>query len=94
MTDVLDWMVSRARSGKMNRREFLGRTTALGVSTALASTLYSRAANAQAKKGGTIKAGLTGGETTNTLDPALAASPMPPMSPTWPCSSPPTGREW
>ena len=77
MSDMLDWMVSRARSGRMSRREFLGRSTALGISTALASTLYSRAAHAEPKKGGTIRAGLTGGESTNTLDPGLAASVLP-----------------
>ncbi|MCL4069169.1 ABC transporter substrate-binding protein [Pseudomonas sp. GX19020] len=77
MSEKLDWMVARARAGKMNRREFIGRTTAMGVSAALASALFTKAAQAEAKKGGTIRVGLAGGESTNTLDPALAASVVP-----------------
>ncbi|MCB5409058.1 ABC transporter substrate-binding protein [Pseudogemmobacter faecipullorum] len=77
MSEKLDWLVARAKAGKMNRREFIGRTTAMGVSAALASALYTKAAHAEPKKGGVIRAGLTGGESTNTLDPALAASVMP-----------------
>ena len=72
MTDQLDWMVSRARAGRMSRREFLGRSAALGLGTALASALYSGAALAQPKAGGLLRAGISGGESTNTLDPALA----------------------
>jgi peptide/nickel transport system substrate-binding protein len=26
----LDWMITQAKTGRMNRREFIGRTTALG----------------------------------------------------------------
>ncbi|NPD14639.1 ABC transporter substrate-binding protein [Xinfangfangia sp. D13-10-4-6] len=77
MTEKLDWMVARARQGKMTRREFVGRTTAMGVSAALASALYTKAAHAEVKKGGTMRVGLAGGESTNTLDPALAASVVP-----------------
>ena len=81
MTDKhnqLDWMVTQAAKGRMTRREFVGRTTALGVSAGLASALFGKAAAAQeAKKGGTIRAGISGGESTNSLDPALAASPVP-----------------
>ncbi|MBL9074847.1 ABC transporter substrate-binding protein [Tabrizicola sp.] len=81
MTDKhnqLDWMVAQARTGRMTRREFVGRTTALGVSAGLASALYGKAALAQeAKKGGKISAGLAGGQSTDSLDPALAASEVP-----------------
>lgn len=77
MTDQLDRFIAAARSGKMNRREFVGRTTALGLSAGLASALYGKAAQAQAKKGGLLRAGMQGGESTNSLDPALAASEVP-----------------
>jgi len=73
----LDHMIEDVRRGRMTRREFVGRTTALGVSAALAGALYTKAAHAEPKKGGTIRAGLAGGESTNTLDPALAASVVP-----------------
>ncbi|WP_225028889.1 ABC transporter substrate-binding protein [Xinfangfangia pollutisoli] len=74
----LDWLISRVRKGAMNRREFLGRSTALGVSAGLAGALFGKVALAQeAKKGGTIRVGMQGGESTNSLDPALAASEVP-----------------
>ncbi|MGL4234939.1 ABC transporter substrate-binding protein [Tabrizicola sp.] len=74
----LDWMVAQAKKGRMTRREFVGRTTALGVSAGLASALFSKAALAEEpKKGGTLRVGMSGGESTNSLDPALAASPTP-----------------
>ncbi|MES2914721.1 MAG: ABC transporter substrate-binding protein [Pseudomonadota bacterium] len=73
----LDWMVAQAKAGRMTRREFVGRTTALGVSAGLASALFGKAAQAQAKKGGVLRAGMQGGESTNSLDPALAASEVP-----------------
>ncbi len=80
----LDYMIGRARTGRMNRREFIGRTTALGVSAGLASALFAKVAHAEAKKGGLLRAGVQGGESTNSLDPALAASDVPFMiNKTW-----------
>ena len=74
----LDWMIGQAKKGRMTRREFVGRTTALGVSAALAGALFSKAALAdEPVKGGTLRLGVSGGESTNTLDPALSASPAP-----------------
>ncbi|MCF8485655.1 MAG: ABC transporter substrate-binding protein [Rhodobacteraceae bacterium] len=77
MSDQLDRFVAAAKAGKMTRRDFVGRTTAMGLSLGLASALYTKAANAQAKKGGLLRAGMQGGESTNSLDPALAASEVP-----------------
>jgi peptide/nickel transport system substrate-binding protein len=77
MTDQLDRMIAAARAGRITRREFVGRTTALGVSAGLASALFTKAAHAEPKKGGFIKMGMQGGESTNSLDPALAASEVP-----------------
>lgn len=75
MTEQLNWMLGRAKAGKMSRREFLGRTTALGVSTALASALFTKAAHAEPKKGGTIRVGIVGGESSEILDPGRALTP-------------------
>lgn len=78
MSDKLDHMLDRARKGTMSRREFMGRTTAMGVSAGIASALFAKVAVAQEPvKGGTMRIGLSGGESTNSLDPALAASPAP-----------------
>lgn len=73
----LDHMIEDVRRGRMTRREFVGRSTALGLSAGLAGALFTKAAHAEPKKGGTLRAGLAGGESTNTLDPALAASVVP-----------------
>lgn len=56
----------------MSRREF-GRTTALGVSVALAGVSYTKSAYAEPKKGGTIRVGIVGATSTSSLDPALAS---------------------
>ena len=78
MKDQLDRIIAATRKGAMSRREFLGRTTAMGISAGLASALYGKVAQAQEpKKGGILKIGMAGGESTNSLDPALAASEVP-----------------
>ena len=60
----------------MSRRDFLGRAAALGASAAFANTLLAGAARAQTPvKGGILRAGLQGGESTNSLDPALDPQP-------------------
>lgn len=78
MTDQLDRMIDTVRRGRMTRREFVGRATAMGITAGLASALFSKTALAQeAKKGGVMRLGMAGGESTNSLDPALAASEVP-----------------
>ncbi len=78
MNTEFDYLLKRAARGMMSRREFVGRASALGISAALANTLLASAAQAQEPvKGGVIRAGVSGGESTNSLDPALAASPAP-----------------
>ena len=80
MTDQLDLMIARVRKGAMTRREFVGRTTAMGLSAGLAGALFTKAAHAEEpKRGGILRAGVAGGESTNSLDPALAASDVPYM---------------
>lgn len=78
MSNELNYLLARAAKGLMSRREFVGRAGALGVSAAMASTLLATAARAEEpKKGGLLRAGMQGGESTNSLDPALAASEVP-----------------
>lgn len=78
MTDQLSHLARMAAKGRMSRREFNSRAAALGVSAAVASTVFATAARAEEpKKGGLLRAGMQGGESTNTLDPALAASEVP-----------------
>jgi peptide/nickel transport system substrate-binding protein len=74
MHTELDHLAELAGKGRISRRDFLGRAAALGVSAALATTLAGKAFAANPVKGGIIKAGLQGGESTNSLDPALNLS--------------------
>lgn len=78
MSNELNYLLKQATRGLMSRREFVGRAGALGVSAAVAGTMLTTAARAEEpKKGGLLRAGMQGGESTNTLDPALAASEVP-----------------
>ncbi len=78
MTNELDYLKKRAGQGKLSRREFIGKTGALGVSAAAAGTMFATAVHAEGpKKGGVFKLGSIGGESTNSLDPATWASQMP-----------------
>ncbi|RWA58821.1 MAG: ABC transporter substrate-binding protein [Mesorhizobium sp.] len=71
MSQELDYLSHHAAAGRLSRREFLGRATALGVSATFASALLTSAARAQGPvRGGILKFGLTGGASTDTLDPA------------------------
>ncbi|PBB98881.1 ABC transporter substrate-binding protein [Mesorhizobium sp. WSM3862] len=75
MPQELDYLSRRVAAGLMSRREFLGRATALGVSATFANSLLAGAAKAQTpKKGGILKAGVQGGATTDSLDPAATSS--------------------
>ncbi len=78
MSSELNHLLKQAVAGRMNRRDFVGRAGALGVSAAVAGTMLTTAARAdEPVKGGLLRAGMQGGESTNTLDPALAASEVP-----------------
>lgn len=75
MSNELEFLSRYVARGKLNRRDFLGRAAALGVSAAFANSLLSSAARAEGPvKGGVLKAGLQGGESSNVLDPALNLS--------------------
>lgn len=78
MSRELEFLSHRVAVGKMSRRDFLGRAAALGVTSVVANSLLGSAAQAAGPvKGGTLKAGLQGGESTNSLDPALDTSQVP-----------------
>ena len=78
MKDELDSMLELLAKGAMNRRAFLGRAAALGVTALSANMLLTTASqSATPKKGGTLKIGINGGGSTDSLDPALAASQTP-----------------
>ena len=63
-------LTARLVQGKSSRREFMEGATALGLTIAAATSLISEARAAVPKKGGLLRAGLDGGATTDTLDPA------------------------
>jgi len=69
-------------AGKLSRRDFLGRAAALGVAAPFATSILSQTAQAADApvRGGVLRVGATGGESTNTLDPALTASSVPQLN--------------
>lgn len=78
MSEELKFLSRYVAKGRLSRRDFLGRAAALGVSATFANSLIASAVRAEGPvKGGVIKAGLVGGESTNSLDPALALTQVP-----------------
>ena len=58
-------------TGRINRRQFLGRLSVLGLAGAVSPSLWKTIALAEtSKKGGNFRIGLTGGSTAESLDPA------------------------
>ncbi len=75
MNEELKYLSRKAALGGLSRRNFLGRAGALGVSAAAANTMFAGAVHAAGpQKGGTLRIGLQGGSTTDSMDPALAAN--------------------
>jgi peptide/nickel transport system substrate-binding protein len=67
----LEYHAQQLTLGRITRRDFMGRAAALGMTTALASTMASGALRAaERKKGGKLRTALTGGSTGDSLDPA------------------------
>ena len=79
MNDDLSRLLADIDAVRMNRRRFMGTAAAAGVAAAMGGTMISAtAARAEEpKKGGMFRIGLGGGESTDTLDPGLADSPVP-----------------
>ncbi|PKR58014.1 ABC transporter substrate-binding protein [Thalassospira lohafexi] len=75
MTDPIKYFASRVSAHEMNRREFIGRSMAAGLTLAAATSLYGKSAMAQEpKRGGHLKLGLQGGSSTDVIDPAKSSS--------------------
>lgn len=63
--------------GKINRREFIARLSALGFSAALSPAMFAGSARAATpQKGGRLRIGMSGGSTTDSLNPATATDSM------------------
>ncbi len=78
MSDSLEKLSKLVVSGKLDRRTFMKRAVAMGASVAFSNTLLTQSAMAaEPVKGGLLKLGSSGGESTNSLDPATAASAVP-----------------
>lgn len=65
----LDLLREEFRAGKFNRREFLRRAGAAGIGATAMSMLIAEAQAATPKKGGSLRMGLAGGNTNDSLDP-------------------------
>ncbi|MEM7222095.1 MAG: ABC transporter substrate-binding protein [Pseudomonadota bacterium] len=67
----LAWLEQSLTARRIDRREFMGRALALGATTALATSLVGRAAEAmKPKRGGEMTLAMKHGETSDTIDPA------------------------
>ncbi len=67
----LKYLKSLLGQGKITRREFLGRATALGVALPLATSLAAKAVSAaEPKQGGHFRMAIGGGATSDSFDPA------------------------
>ena len=64
----MDRLQAKVAKGKMSRREFLSRVSAMGLG-AMVPGLYMQGALAAPKQGGRFRQGVTGGATSDVLDP-------------------------
>ena len=65
----LEWVRNPIRSGRMSRRDFMAIAISAGVATSVAQALYVKEAKAEPKQGGSFRAGLADGASTDSLDP-------------------------
>lgn len=78
MSNEIEYLSRLAARGKLSRRAFLGRAAALGLAAPFANSLLASAGHAAgARQGGTLRAGLAGGESADSLDPALDTNRVP-----------------
>ncbi len=63
-----------AKKGRISRRDFMAKATAMGVTAALATSVWNSSALAAPKKGGKMRFGSGHGSTTDTLDPGTFAN--------------------
>ena len=77
MKDDLAKLIDFIDAGGLSRRGFLGRAAAFGTTALVATSMLPKGLRAEEpKKGGVLKMGLGGGESTDTLDPGLADGPV------------------
>ena len=70
------WLIGQLQKGRMSRREFLGRISALGVAASLGSTMIGKALANEPKRGGHMRLAMSHGATTDSLDPAIIENGM------------------
>ncbi|MFD1157326.1 ABC transporter substrate-binding protein [Roseovarius aestuarii] len=68
------WLIGEMEMGRMSRREFLGRSTAIGLAMGVGTGLFDAAHAATPKKGGHMRLAMGHGATSDTLDPATIAN--------------------
>ena len=69
---TLEKLEKMFREGNITRREFLTKTSALGIAAAGSPAILGSIANAATpKKGGRLRIGLAGGSTSDTLNPEV-----------------------
>ncbi|EPJ55790.1 MAG: ABC-type dipeptide transport system, periplasmic component [Osedax symbiont Rs2] len=79
MHNKIEQLTQEAKKGRLSRRDFMRHAAAIGLAAPLATSLLGQSAFAAEapKKGGHLIAALTGGSSTDSLDPALSASNVP-----------------
>jgi peptide/nickel transport system substrate-binding protein len=73
MKDDLAKLIDQIDAARLSRRGFMGGVAAVGALATMRTPAYA----ADPVKGGTLKMGIGGGETTDTMDPGLSDSPVP-----------------
>ncbi|MCP4877840.1 MAG: ABC transporter substrate-binding protein [Gammaproteobacteria bacterium] len=68
------WLTDEAKKGRMSRREFLARSSAIGITLGIGTTLFNEVRAATPKRGGHMRIAMGHGATNDTLDPALIAN--------------------
>ncbi len=66
---MLDRLAEAAREGRISRRSFMNYSMAAGMTATTATGLWTKAAAAQPKSGGTFRVGIHDGNTSDTHDP-------------------------
>ena len=64
------WLIGEMEKGHMSRREFLGRSSALGLALGAGTGLLGKAHAATPVSGGHMRLAMGHGSTSDTLDPA------------------------
>jgi peptide/nickel transport system substrate-binding protein len=68
MTEI-ESLERELRCGRLSRREFMGRASALGIALGAAGALADRARADEPRQGGMLRLGLAGGSATDSIDP-------------------------